>query len=564
MSNVYGVNPQGFILKRLADILSDYQTALAGVSDPVTGESLTPNLTDERDPLIQFINSTAAQDAQAWEQLQMLYNLLDPQSSTGAGFSGLVQLNGITRFAGTYSTVVLNLTGTPNYTMPSGAQAGTQDGTMVFNLPQVTFDSGGNAIGIIGTCTVLGPGANAEGPGTVTQMVTPASGWGSVTNPEAVVMGVAQETDEQLRARQQVSTSNTAGTIIEAWYSALIQVAGVTFARVYQNVTSSPDGRGIPGNSIAPVVVGGVAADIANCIYSKISVSQTYGNQTVNITDKLGTVYEISYSIPTPIPIFIALTVNIINSALFPDNGAELIADAIISFVTGGMAALGIDSAYEQVGYVPGQPVYASDLYAAIMTVPGIQLVSLALGIGAISTVAVDVGGSGYAVGDVVAINQAGASGGLATVATEALGVAETLTLTAPGMGFTAATGLSTTMQPGTGLEVNITASGSISAAVPHAGAAGTGYAVGDLVSVAGGTGGKLAVATISTGGVVLTLTVNAGGSGYTTAIAIATTPILGTGLTVNVTQVAPALQSVAILWNQIASFSAENISVTT
>ena len=147
MSNVYGVNPQGFILKRLADILSDYQTALAGVSDPVTGESLTPNLTDERDPLIQFINSTAAQDAQAWEQLQMLYNLLDPQSSTGAGFSGLVQLNGITRFAGTYSTVVLNLTGTPNYTMPSGAQAGTQDGTMVFNLPQVTFDSGGNAIG---------------------------------------------------------------------------------------------------------------------------------------------------------------------------------------------------------------------------------------------------------------------------------------------------------------------------------------------------------------------------------------------------------------------------------
>ena len=35
----FGVTPQGFVLKRLADILADMQAALAGVQGPVTGES---------------------------------------------------------------------------------------------------------------------------------------------------------------------------------------------------------------------------------------------------------------------------------------------------------------------------------------------------------------------------------------------------------------------------------------------------------------------------------------------------------------------------------------------
>ena len=265
--------------------------------------------------------------------------------------------------------------------MPSGAQAGTQDGTMVFNLPQVIFDGSGNATGIIGICTTIGPGPNAEPAGTVTQFVTPVSGWDTVTNPDAVVMGVAEETDEQLRSRQQASTANTAGTIIEAWYSALANIAGVTYARVYQNVTGSTDGRGIPTNSIAPVVVGGADTDIANCLYSKFSVARLYGSTTINMFDALGTEYPMSFSRPASVPVYMSLNLHVINADAWPDNGEVLVEDAITAFASGGMAALGVTNQYDQGGYAPGQAPYSSDFYPAILTIAGIQLVSCLIGL---------------------------------------------------------------------------------------------------------------------------------------------------------------------------------------
>ena len=382
MANTYGVTPQGFVLKRLADILSDYQTALSTVTDPVTGEALTPNLADENDPLVLLVNSCADADAALWELGQAVYNMFDPLSSSGQALQSLVQLNGITAFGGTYSTVIVNLIGTPNYTMPSGAQCGDQQGTIVFNLPQITFDSSGNANGIIATCTQVGP--NAPDPntaGVITKMVTPLPGWGSVTNPGPVIPGLAQESDEQLRQRQQVSTSNTAGTIIEAWYSALIAVSGVTFARIYQNVGATEDSRGIPGQSIAPVVVGGLDNDVANCIMSKISVAQTFGSTEVDLTDALGTVYPIQFTRPAVVNIAIAMSIHIINSTIVPDDVNTQIEDAIVLFWNEGMDALGIANVYDQNGYIPGQSVFSSDLYPAILSIPGIQLVSLFIGL---------------------------------------------------------------------------------------------------------------------------------------------------------------------------------------
>lgn len=72
------------------------------------------------------------------------------------------------------------------------------------------------------------------------------------------------------------------------------------------------------------------------------------------------------------------------------------------------------------------------------------------------------------------------------------------------------------------------TVKGAISSAV--IGTAGTGFVAGDLLSVAGGTGGILAVATIGGGGAIATLSVNTAGTNYTAAL-FAMTPITGAGI---------------------------------
>lgn len=78
--------------------------------------------------------------------------------------------------------------------------------------------------------------------------------------------------------------------------------------------------------------------------------------------------------------------------------------------------------------------------------------------INSIATVSINAGGTGYSVNDVLTIVQVGASGGTATVTQVNAGVVTAVSLAAKGIGYSAASGLSTTVSPagGTGCKVNI------------------------------------------------------------------------------------------------------------
>lgn len=282
----FGVTDQGFVLKRLNDILTDFATALSTVQDPVSGETLTPNMADENDPLIQIVNASADALAAAWEQLQLCYNQFDPLKATGAGLSGLVQLNGLIR--------------------------------------------------------------------------------------------QSEEIDTTLRARQQVSTEATSRTSIEDLFASIRNLPTVTFCRVYQNTTLSTDARSIPAKSIAPVIVGGVDADIADVIFAHLGMgTDSYGSTTVTVYDAQGLGYSIGFTRPTEVPIYVDIHYTVINTALWPTNGETLIEEAIIAYAAGGAGALGIDSGFDQAGLTPGTSVYAAELYVPVNSVPGMQITAL-------------------------------------------------------------------------------------------------------------------------------------------------------------------------------------------
>ncbi len=93
-----------------------------------------------------------------------------------------------------------------------------------------------------------------------------------------------------------------------------------------------------------------------------------------------------------------------------------------------------------------------------------------------------------------------------------------------------------------------------IATAIPHTGAAGTGYVVGDVVTVVqvGGSFGQLTVSTVASGVVTgLTVIVGQQGTGYTIASGLTTTGGTGTGLEVDITAVGESvLQALMVCRN--------------
>lgn len=76
----------------------------------------------------------------------------------------------------------------------------------------------------------------------------------------------------------------------------------------------------------------------------------------------------------------------------------------------------------------------------------------------------------------------------------------------------------------GTGCTITVAGSGATTLAGATVGAAGTGYAVDDILNVTGGTSGQVKVATTNATGGVLTITIQTVGSSYTAAATNATT----------------------------------------
>ena len=376
--STFGITDSGFALKRLADILNDTVLSLQTVQDPVSLEYLTVDLADENDPMILTVNAISDSISVTWEQLQLAYNQFDPLKATGAGLSGLVQLNNLRRNLGTKATAPFTLTGTPNKAIDSGKQVSDMNDLYMFNLPSFTFDGSGNAE-VTGTCTVKG--SIVALAGTLVKIVTPVAGWTSAINTDDSSGGNADETDEELRARQQLSTSGTAKSVIDSFYSALAGLPGVTHVRIYQNLTLVTDSRGIPAKTVAVVIVGGDSYDISVKMWQVLALGVgTYGTTATTQTDAQGISYPILFTRPAEVPVYVDVVLEIVSASLWPADGAAKIKAAIIAWAEEGASGLGITTGFDRDGYLPGDTVYASELYTPVNSQLGIRIVSVYVG----------------------------------------------------------------------------------------------------------------------------------------------------------------------------------------
>jgi uncharacterized phage protein gp47/JayE len=368
----FGVTPQGFNVKRLADIRASISGRLANVTDPSTGETI--NLNPSSDSVAQQISDIFCDSlAEAWNELLLVYNQFDPLKAEGAALRGLVQLNAIQALAGSFTVIQCSLTGTPGATIPAGSQAGDVLAETIFTLnTDVVLDTWGNGVGLF-TCTRRGN--VVVNVGTIINITTPRNGWSTVYNNGTLYQGIDTESDQQLRDRQQLSTANTSFRQVEAVWAGVANLDGVIFTRMYVNNTLSQDDRGIDAKSLAAVVVGGDDTEIAEELLKKAPLGiEFFGTTLVTLFDKRGGVHPVYFTRPDPTTVYLNLVLNVTNGSVFPADFVTEISTNILDYVQNGYTE-------EDPGFPPGESVIRTRLFTAINKTPGFEIVTLQLGL---------------------------------------------------------------------------------------------------------------------------------------------------------------------------------------
>lgn len=325
---------------------ADYPTFLAYVQNgykTIYGEDIviTPDSQDGQELAVQAqdLFDTAAIGA-------AIYNSFSPASAQGAGLARNVRINGIIKRVATKSTVDVDIVGTVGTTIT--------DGIVEDTLNQKWLLPASVVIPIAGTITVTATaeiaGAVEAAINTVNKIFTPTRGWQTVNNAAAATAGVPVETDAELRARQALSVANPSLTVFDGTIGAVDNVDGVTDVRGYENDTGSTDSNGLPAHSIAIVVAGGDAMEIAQVIaLHKTPGTRTDGTTTETVYDSHGMPLDIHFYRPTQVTIKVQITVKAL--AGFTSGYEDLIAAALAAYIS--VIGIGNDVLITKL-YVPG------------------------------------------------------------------------------------------------------------------------------------------------------------------------------------------------------------------
>ncbi|HFE2680578.1 baseplate J/gp47 family protein [Klebsiella pneumoniae] len=306
----------------------DYQTVLdtiTGYFQQIYGSDayLDP---DSKDGQMVALVALAIHDAN--NTAISVYRSFSPSTALADALTSNVKINGITRRAATNSTVDVLIEGEAGTLITNGSVKDANG--IIWNLPaQVAIGIDGTVIATA-SCSVAG--AVAAPAGSVNKINTPTRGWVSATNPQAATVGVAAETDAELRVRQSQSVALSSLTPFDAVDGAIANVEGVTRHKLFENDTETTDANGLPAHSISAIVEGGDATSIANTIRSvKGQGVSTYGTTAVIVTDKYGNPYTIRFSRPIDVPVYVSITLKALTG--YSSEVGDEIKAAVASYI---------------------------------------------------------------------------------------------------------------------------------------------------------------------------------------------------------------------------------------
>lgn len=299
------VDSSGLHLPTYQDILTD----MINLMQSIYGQDIYLE-NDAAD--YQFLSILALKIADSYQAVQYAYNARSPQTAIGATLDAVVKLNGLKRKPAGYSTCEVILTGTPFTEIKNGSVKDTSG--LIWNLPTSVIIGSSGTLTTTVTCETAG--AKTANAGDITQINTPTYGWVSVTNKVSAVPGIAEETDAELRERQQISVANPSQSMLAGTRGALIALDNVTRVACYENdtnvseINAESNPYGLPPHSVTCVVEGGSDDQIAESIlYHKGLGCYTNGTTEVEVIDVNDYSNKVRFSRPTYVPVFVLVKV---------------------------------------------------------------------------------------------------------------------------------------------------------------------------------------------------------------------------------------------------------------
>ena len=263
MTNNY-VDATGLNLQDLNSLVAQFTTGMQLIygSDINVGSNTSDG---------QLINLFAQAQADILDCIASVYNSFSPSNAVGVVLDQRCALNGVIRQGASYTRT--------NITIVTDRSLTLQGVDTTPASPFTVSDSAGNKILLEVTTTIqsgtsiLEFQAQNSGPvettiNTITIISTITLGVLSCNNPtSAITIGVAEETDAQLRLRRGVSAALSSTGYLACLIGGLKNVLNVIDATAYENFSGITDTDGIPSHSIWCVVDGGTSLDIATVIY---------------------------------------------------------------------------------------------------------------------------------------------------------------------------------------------------------------------------------------------------------------------------------------------------------
>ena len=350
----FGLTNAGFIPMRTEDWLSvirdDFENELGGVAIDWSRQTVLGPLT----------LALARRLASNSETLQAAYDVKSLNNSSGAQLDDVGQLNLTSRIGATKSTATVTLASTAASTVDVFVGEGTivQGGGLNgrarwVTIEDATIPSGGATVDVL--VEAEDAGAVPALIGEINRIVSPLTGWDSVTNPAAATLGRDIELDGAFRRRMAEAPSRAGSGTVPAVRESVLALDGVTSCLVIENEESTiqvVEGVSMDPNSIGVYVYpptltsAQIESVVAEIFDKKAGGIKTIGTNAATVN--YGQVnYSIRYSFPADLGV--AVIVNI--TALPTGTTVADITDAITQVVTEYFSEL-----------LPGVDLYQLDL----------------------------------------------------------------------------------------------------------------------------------------------------------------------------------------------------------
>ena len=315
-------------------ILVETETTLVEVQDEYKVAFSNTDLVVDSGPLSVLIESeTESRDGIASNNAQ-LANQINPNISSGIFLDAVYALFGAQRVAGTSTTVIATLNGTPATFIPAGSSAQSTEGDIYLSTGDATLDGSGTTTQTF-AAEEIGPTLLAVN--SLNQIVSGPLGWTNVDNLAPGITGTNTQSDESTRNTRTNLLGLQSIEMAEAIIARVSAVFGVRSMIFRQNDSSTSqiiDGFNMVRNSILAVVDGGTDQAVGDALEISKGAGAAY-NGAVNvivISPASGQPITVLFERPTVLNVFVEVTIDPSSTLTDP---LTLTKEAVIAYANG-------------------------------------------------------------------------------------------------------------------------------------------------------------------------------------------------------------------------------------